>query len=439
MRSSRMYENDTETHVMVAVELEAIENTADQWYRRRLEEVANRRRRYTDWRVVDGQLYYLKPKPVVSEIVEDLDRWKLVLPRELHGEALREAHDEPQAGHLGVEKTFQRLAVAYYWPNMFRDVANYVKQCDVCQRTKVEQANPAGLMGHRVVEGPWVVIAADIMGPFPKSKSGFTYVLVVQDLFTKWMECFALRAANGKNICEALEEVLSRWGTPKFLLTDNGTEFINRTLRAFATEHGITQTTVPPYHPQANPVERVNRVLKTMIVAFLERDHREWSEHLRDFRFAYNTAHHSSIGTSPALLNLGRELRPANSLRAKCDEAAEVERRDPAEWSNRMERLRALHDWVAENLEQAYNKQSTYYNRKRRDIVYNVGDLVLKRHHVLSSAAQHIAAKLAPKFHGPFRVNRVLSSVVYELATLDGNLMGKVHVKDLKPYHLPQP
>ncbi|GAB1869102.1 Gypsy retrotransposon integrase-like protein 1 [Camponotus japonicus] len=63
------------------------------------------------------------------------------------------------------------------------------------------------------------------MGPFPKSKSGFTYILVVQDLFTKWVECFPLRAANGKKICEALEEVVSRWGTPKFLLTDNGTEF----------------------------------------------------------------------------------------------------------------------------------------------------------------------------------------------------------------------
>ncbi|XP_029679749.1 uncharacterized protein K02A2.6-like [Formica exsecta] len=256
-----------------------------------------------------------KPKAIVSDMVEDLDRWKLILPKELRETALREAHDTPQSGHLGVEKTFHRLAVAYYWPSMFQDAAKYVRQCDVCQRTKVEQANPAGLMGHRVVERPWTIVAADIMGPFPKSKAGFAYVLVVQDLFTKWMECFALRAANGKKICEALREVISRWGTPRFLLTDNGTEYANQTLRAFSEKHGITHTTIPPYHPQANPVERVNRVLKTMIVAFLEKDHREWDEHLRDFRFAYNTAHHSSTGTSPALLNLGREPTPINSIR----------------------------------------------------------------------------------------------------------------------------
>jgi len=222
------------------------------------------------------------------------------------------------------------------------------------------------------------------------------------------------------------------------VLTDNGTEFVNKTMQAFATEHWIKHTTVPPYHPQANPVERVNCVLKTMIVAFLERDHREWDEHLRDFRFAYNTAHHSSIGTSPALLNLGRELHPSNPLRARCEEAAAIEPRDPAEWSERMKNLQSLQNWVSENLEQAYQKQSSYYNLRRRDIVFQVGDLVLKRQHVLSSAAQNIAAKLAPKFHGPFRVSKVLSAVVYELTDLHDNFAGKVDVKDLKPYHPPR-
>lgn len=112
----------------------------------------------------------------MSDIVEDLDQWKLVLPIELREEALREAYNEPQADHLGVEKTFQRLAIRYYWPNMFRTTAEYVKRCDICQRTKeVEQAGSAGLMGHRVIEGPWTVIAADITGPFPKSKSGFAF------------------------------------------------------------------------------------------------------------------------------------------------------------------------------------------------------------------------------------------------------------------------
>jgi len=83
----------------------------------------------------------------------------------MRGEALRESHDEPQSGHLGIEKTYQRLVIAYYWPNMFRTVAKYVGECDTCQRVKVEQASPAGLMSQRVVEAPWTVVAADMMGP----------------------------------------------------------------------------------------------------------------------------------------------------------------------------------------------------------------------------------------------------------------------------------
>ncbi|XP_077259204.1 cytochrome P450 6k1-like [Temnothorax americanus] len=127
-------------------------------------------------------MYFLRPRLVVSDIVEDLDRWKLVLPRKLRAEALRESHDASHAGHLGVEKTYHRVAVSYYWPNLFRDMAKHVRTCDMCQRTKVEQSSPAGWMGRRTVEGPWTAVAADIIGPLPRSKAGYQYLLVVQSI-----------------------------------------------------------------------------------------------------------------------------------------------------------------------------------------------------------------------------------------------------------------
>jgi len=285
-----------------------------------------------------------------------------------------------------------------------------------------------------------MVIAADIMGPLPRSKSGFQYLLVIQDAFSKWIEYRPLRAANGAKIREALEDlVISRWGTPKFLVTDNGTEFTNRVIADFAKENGIIHTTVPPYHPQANPVERVNRILKTMIVAYIDKDHREWDKHLIDFRFAYNTASHSSLGTSPAFLNLGRELIPAKAIRGEGEVLKDIERRDPTEWSERMKKLRVIQEWVVENLERAYRIQADHYNLRRRHRVFRPGDLVLKRQHALSDAARNFAAKLAPKFHGPFRISRKLSSVIYELTRLDGSAVGKVHVQELKPYCPPNP
>jgi len=202
-------------------------NTGDDWYRKRYREIIATPEKYTQWKVLDGQLYFLRPKPVISDIVEDPDRWKLVLPKGLRREALRESHDVPQAGHLGIEKTYQRIAVNYFWPNLFRDVTDYIRTCDTCQRTKVEQTSPAGLMGRRIADGPWAVIAADVIGPLPRSKAGYQYILVIQDLFTKWVECRALRSATAIKIREALEDlIISRWGVPSFILTDNGTEFV---------------------------------------------------------------------------------------------------------------------------------------------------------------------------------------------------------------------
>ncbi|XP_033217042.1 uncharacterized protein LOC117172875 [Belonocnema kinseyi] len=58
---------------------------------------------------------------------------------------------------------------------------------------------------------------------------------------------------------------------------------------------GIRHSTTPPYHAQANPVERVNRVVKTMMTSFVESDHRDWDKYIPDFRFAYNTTVHSTV------------------------------------------------------------------------------------------------------------------------------------------------
>ena len=219
-----------------------------------------------------------------------------------------------------------RVSLRYYWPGYFRGVNKYVRSCTICQTCKVEQLSPAGLMGHHVVEEPWIVVAADIMGPLPRSRLGFQYILVIQDLFTKWVEIVPLRLATGKKIESAFRErILNRWGSPKVLLTDNGTEFVNGVLRQLAAEFNIIHTTTPPYHPQANPVERVNRILKTMIISYIEKDHNTWDQHLSEFQFAYNSAYHTSLKSSPAFLNFGRDPVPTNSLRKRIDKEPRIE------------------------------------------------------------------------------------------------------------------
>ena len=306
---SRMYENSKE-------QINLIQNVNSSWCLRLFIAVRDCPEKFPNWEILDNKLYHFSPDPIISSLDKDLNEWKLVPTDEERNNFLFEAHNDPQSGHLGTEKTYKRIATNYFWPGCFKDVSSYVKKCENCQRCKVDEQAPTGLMGHKIIEEPWLVVAADIMGSFSRSQSGFQYILVIQDLFTKWIECVPFRSATGKKIKDSfLELLINRWGTPRVIHADNDTEFINNELKSLAKEFNIVHTTSPPYHPQANPVERVNRVLKTMIVSFIGINHRSWHEHLSDFKFAYNTAFHSSLKISPAFLNLGRDPKPINSIR----------------------------------------------------------------------------------------------------------------------------
>ena len=56
----------------------------------------------------------------------------------------------------------------------YRDVAEYVRSCDLCQRYKRSQHAEVGLMDRCEVEEPWSDISADLM-EFPQSKSRNKY------------------------------------------------------------------------------------------------------------------------------------------------------------------------------------------------------------------------------------------------------------------------
>ena len=92
-----------------------------------------------------------------------------------------------------------------------------------------------------------------------------------------------LRAATRKIDAKVFEElVLCRWGTSDYLLTNNGKEFDNKDLGQILAVYGVTRVTTPPDNPQANPVERSNRTVKTMIATFVKTDHSNWDQHLHE-------------------------------------------------------------------------------------------------------------------------------------------------------------
>uniref|UniRef100_A0ABD2WBS4 RNA-directed DNA polymerase n=1 Tax=Trichogramma kaykai TaxID=54128 RepID=A0ABD2WBS4_9HYME len=406
----------------------------DTWYERHLKEVAESPSKFDDLKVQDGKLYALRKKEMDELLGDHADDWKLALPNNERKRAIYEAHDVAQAGHLGIDKTYTRVATYYYWPGIYADVADYVKSCHTCQEQKSSNQARAGLMGQRHLEGPWSVVAADIMGPKPASKGGVRYVLVFVDLFTKYVELIGLRKANGRAIVKAMDElIINRWGCPRYLLTDNGTEFVNKDVSRYLASLGVEQTTIPPYIARCNPTERVNRNLRSMIASYIEDDQSDWDLHLQELKFALNTTYHASIGTTPSFLNFGRHPLPALQLRKEAESPIEILPNDPERWLVRAKRLPYLHDLVKRYLIRANEEQRKYFNKNRREVTFNLNELVMRKNHVLSNKGKVINAKLMPRYVGPCETVQVYSPLVYDVKDRSGKIT-KVHVNDLKKY-----
>jgi hypothetical protein len=115
---------------------------------------------------------------------------QLILPEQKRIEVMKFFHDMPTAGHLGIEKTLEKVKESFYWPGMKDYIHDYCRQCYRCfSRMPKRQKNKAPL-GSYLVGEPMEIIAIDILGPLPLTKSGNRFILVITDTFTKWTEAW---------------------------------------------------------------------------------------------------------------------------------------------------------------------------------------------------------------------------------------------------------
>jgi len=110
----------------------------------------------------------------------------------------------------------------------------------------------------------------------------------MQDYFTKWPEAIPLKDATAKSVAGALLLVISTWGPPVELLSNQGLEFVAELNHELLRQWGIKRQYAMAYHPQTNgQVERFNRTLKTMIAKFVNGRQDNWDIYLPAFLYAY--------------------------------------------------------------------------------------------------------------------------------------------------------
>ena len=157
------------------------------------------------------------------EDLETKQEWKqLVVPQSLQEEVIEELHTGVMGGHIGESKTLQQLKHRFYWPGHSLDVKRWCQTCSICASHKT--ATPKNCAPLQMIKAgsPIQVIAVDIMGPLPESSKN-SYILVVGDYFTRWMEAYAIHDQEAATIAQKLvDDVFCQLGIPEQLHSDQG-------------------------------------------------------------------------------------------------------------------------------------------------------------------------------------------------------------------------
>ena len=350
-------------------------------------------------------------------------------------EILYHMHSDPLAGHFSLEETYRRIKIRYYWPQMYNDVRNYVQTCNECQRRgKNHRSEPL----HPIKVGqPFDRLGIDLVGPFPVTARGNTYIVVATEYLTKWPEARAIPDSTAASVVTFFyEDIICRHGCPKILQTDRGTHFVNEMLDTLCQKSGVKHKLSTAYHPQTNGlVERFNKTLCEVLAKFANENKDDWDLFVPSALFAYRTKRHETTRHEPFYLMYGREpVLPVEFSVTTIQ--AEIPETDHQE--DLLKRIHAItgklaqeHIVAQDRIYKSQQKQKQRFDAKVKIIQYKIGDLVL-----LYQSKLHGKQKLEPRWSGPYYVHETLPNGAYKLRTMDGKVLKTpINADRLKSYH----
>nr|GEU72664.1 reverse transcriptase domain-containing protein [Tanacetum cinerariifolium] len=195
--------------------------------------------------------HYFWDDPYLFKTCADHVIWRCVAGQEAV-DILTAYHSGPIGGHYDANYTTKNVFDSgFYWPTIYKDAFELVKNCDSCQHQgKISQRDEMPQNAIQVCE-IFDVWGIDFMGPFLNSK-GNKYILVAVDYLSKWVEAKALPTNDARVVVKFLKSLFSRFGTPKAIISDRGTHFYNDQFHKVMSKYGVTHRLLTAYHPQTS-------------------------------------------------------------------------------------------------------------------------------------------------------------------------------------------
>ena len=184
-------------------------------------------------------------------------------------------HNNPLAGHFGIEKTCKLLAQKYYWPTLRHDVEAYVKGCDVCLASKAVRHKPYGdLQSLPVPTHQWKDLSMNFVTGLPVSINwkgdSYNSILVIVNRLTKMVHYEPVKITlDAPGLAEVIIDVVVRHhGLPDSIVTNRGSLFTSKFWSLLCYFLGIKLGLSTTFHLQTDgQTERQNSTIEAYLRA----------------------------------------------------------------------------------------------------------------------------------------------------------------------------
>jgi hypothetical protein len=199
---------------------------------------------------------------------------------------LEEAHKSSFLIHPGTTKMYQDLKKEYWWPDMKKDVAEFVAQFIVCQQVKIEHQRPAGMLQPlEIPQWEWEHITMDFVGGLPRTHTqrGHDSIWVIVDRLTKSAHFLPVKSTykTSQHADLFIFEIVKLHGVPVSIVSDRDPIFTSHFWRAFHRALGTKLKLSTSHHPQTDgQSERTIQTLEDMLRACVLEDGGSWNHHL---------------------------------------------------------------------------------------------------------------------------------------------------------------
>lgn len=377
----------------------------------------------------DILMRWWRPRAMDAEF---LTVFQIVLPEAYRNQILKLAHEHVCSGHLGVTKTYHRIARHFFWPGMKTAVSRFVRSCHVCQLGgKPNQIIPlAPLQPIPVLGEPFERLIIDCVGPLPKAKTGHQYLLTIMCASTRYPEAVPLRTIQAKTVARELIKFCSVFGLPRVIQSDQGSNFTSKLFKEVTKELDIEHQLSTAYHPETQgALERFHQTLKSLLRIYCMETGKDWVEGLPFLMFAVRGTVQESLGFSPAELVFGHVVRGPLKLLSEQFLAEESPRKSVLDYvSTVREHLHKAWELARVHLVEVQSKMKFRYDKDSLQRNFQPGDKVLVLLPLPGSPMQ-------ARFSGPYQIEKKLNDTNYAVSTPDRKRKIRVcHINMLKAY-----